>query len=54
MNTAFYDSQRLAFPKSVSNATALTKTGELDTKRYGGPGTRSKNPRRFDSAKKEG
>lgn len=48
MSTDFYDYQRRAFPLSMANATHYTRTGNLDTKRGGGPGTRSKNPKRFD------
>ena len=49
MNTQFYDHQRRFFPLSMANATQYTRTGTLDAKRGGGPGTRSKNPKRFDA-----
>ena len=49
----FYELRRRRFPASMNNATALTRTGTPDTKRYGGPGKRSKNPVRYDQIGRE-
>lgn len=49
----WYEAQRRAFPSSMSNAAALTRTGTPDPKRHGGPGKRSKNPVRYDAIGRE-
>lgn len=53
MNTPFYDQARRDHPMSMNNATQYTRTGTLDMRRYGGPGTRSKNPKRYDAFNKD-
>lgn len=48
----YYATKRM-YPWELSHATALTRTGTPDTKRYGGPGTASKNPERYARIGKE-
>jgi len=47
--TDFYVWLRRNFPALTNYATKLTRMGELDAKRYAGPGTRSKSPARYDA-----